>query len=92
MRKPCREDLQSPAGVNPSALKAPDGEGGGGQVGVVVVGERTASRCAKTLRSESPADQLKASLAPDGARCAAQRSGLGTFGRSAIKRCVSARH
>lgn len=75
MRKPCREDLQSPAGVNPSALKAPD-RGGGGLV--EVVGERAASRCAKTLRSESPADQLKASLAPDGARGAAQRSAPGS--------------
>lgn len=31
MRKPCREDLQSPAGVNPSVLKAPDEAVEGGE-------------------------------------------------------------
>lgn len=55
MRKPCREDLQSPTGVNPSVLKAPDEAVGGGEE------QRDDSQ--KMLRLESPGDQLKASLA-----------------------------
>lgn len=50
MRKPCRGDLQSPAGLNPSVLKAPDEVVGGGK--------GAASRFAET-----PGDQSKASLA-----------------------------
>lgn len=65
MRKPCREDLQSPAGVNPSVPEAPGGER---RMAAVVVAERAASRCAKTLRSKSPGDQLKASLSPGRSR------------------------
>lgn len=53
MRKPGRGDLQSPAGVNPSVLKAPD---------EVVEGEEN-QQVELRKRFESPGDQLKASLA-----------------------------